>query len=246
MKLKLFFLLLTAFWIGCSDVYHVASVEETNVNVKELDADASVTALIAPYKQQLDQEMNTVIGYCEKTLTKQRPESTLGNWFSDVLHKAANDLFDVPIAFAVQNYGGLRIPNITKGDVTKRKIYELMPFDNTLMLIEFDAMELMKFINQMAGSGGWPQSGTLRYVIEDRMATAVTINGTSIKDDQMYWVAMPDYIANGGDGTFYLKDNNRKDPGILLREVAIEQIMKNTASDESITASLDQRVISNN
>lgn len=244
MKIKFLYLLLMGLLIHCSPVIHIAQIEESNINIQELAADPSATGLIKPYKDILDEEMNEVIGFCEKTLTKARPESTLGNWFTDVLASAANDIFDQKVDFVAQNYGGLRIPSIGKGPITKRSIYELMPFDNMLVLVEVDAEELIRFINQMATSGGWPQNAALRYVIKNNQASEITINGLPIDMNRTYHIGVPDYIANGGDNAFYLVDNNRDDPGLLLRDLVISQIIKNTAAGINIDSKLDQRISS--
>ena len=244
MKIKFLYLLLMGLMIHCSPVIHIAHIEESNINIQELEADPSVSDLIQPYKDILDEEMNDVIGTCEKNLTKGRPESTLGNWFTDALASAANDIFDKKVDFVAQNYGGLRIPSIGKGPITKRTIYELMPFDNMLVLVEVEAEELIRFINQMAALGGWPQNAALRYIIKNNQASEITINGLPIDMNRTYHIGVPDYIANGGNNAFYLVDNNRDDPGLLLHDLVISQIIKNTAAGININSKLDQRISS--
>ncbi len=244
MRINILYLLLMAMMIHCSPVIHISNIEEANINIQELIPDSSTSNLIKPYKDILDEEMNEVIGSCEKNLTKGRPESTLGNWFTDLLAVAAADIFENKVDFVAQNYGGLRIPSIGKGPITKRSIYELMPFDNMLVLVEVDAEELIQFINQMAASGGWPHNGALRYVIKHNQASDITINGLPIDMGRTYHIGLPDYIANGGDNAFYLVDNNREDPGLLLRDLVISQIIKNTAAGINIDSQLDQRISS--
>ena len=243
MKVWIYILLLI--FIQCTSVHHIVDVKETNINIADTEEASSIAKIIAPYKLQLDEEMNTVIGFCDKTLTKERPESTLGNWFCDVLASSAPKFFDQSPDFVVQNFGGLRIPNITKGEVTKRNIYELMPFDNLFVLVALEYKELSQFLNQMARSGGWPQSKDLRYTIVDEKATDVTIKGKLIDKNKTYWVGMPDYIANGGDNAFYLSDNPRLDKGIFLRDAIINQVIENTGNGKSIHAELDNRIMTN-
>ena len=231
---------------SCKQVLHITEVQETNINVQEISSDPKTVELIRPYKNMLDEEMDTEIGICEKTLTKRRPESTLGNWFTDLLAHACTDIFNDPVDFVVQNYGGLRIGNIASGPVTKRKIYELMPFDNALVSVEMDYNDLVRFINQMAASGGWPHSSSLRYEISDQVASNIKIQDKLLDSLQTYHVAMPDYIANGGDNAYYLIDNEREDPGLLVRDLAIAQIIKDTDQGKTINARLDQRIIVKN
>ena len=92
-------------------------------------------------------------------LTKGRPESSLGNWTADLLLAAARDLFPgYAIAFAVQNYGGLRLSEIGTGPLTVSELYELMPFDNELVLVELGGATLRAFIDHTLADGGWPVS----------------------------------------------------------------------------------------
>ena len=232
--------------ISCKSVIHITEVEEASINIQDLESDPNITELIRPYKSMLDEEMDTEIGTCTQTLTKRRPESTLGNWFTDLLAEASKEIFDHRIDFVVQNYGGLRIGNIASGPVTKRTIYELMPFDNTLVSIKMDYAELLRFINQMAAAGGWPQSAALTYEISDQQAINIKINDTPLDSAQTYYVAMPDYIANGGDDMFYLLDNVRDDPGLLIRDLTIVQIITNSDQGIPISAELDKRIIVKN
>ena len=59
-------------------------------------------------------------------------------------------LLGEPVDFAVINYGGMRIPAIPKGPITRGKIFELMPFDNLLVVVRLDVSILTQFINHMA------------------------------------------------------------------------------------------------
>ena len=78
---RIIYFILILIFPFCRTVSHITLVEESNINVAEVSSDQEVEQMIAPYKGDLDQEMNTEIGTCLKTLTKRKPESTLGNWF---------------------------------------------------------------------------------------------------------------------------------------------------------------------
>ena len=100
------------------------------------EADSTLNALISDYRGQLEAEMNTVIGTIAQPLTLQKPESSLGNWMADVLWEKATYYSKRPIDFALQNYGGIRISELPAGPLTRGKIYELMPFDNQLVVLD--------------------------------------------------------------------------------------------------------------
>ncbi len=239
------FILLIFSWllaVNCSSVLHIAKVENRAVKMDtSVMPDTEISAMITPYKSELDAEMNGVIGRCKSPLIKSRPESTLGNWVGDALYKIGSELDDGPIDFAVQNYGGIRTPQL-QGEITTGNIFELMPFDNSLVVLDFEADELLHFIQHMAASGGWPGSKHLRYRIDNNRAKDITINGEAIDMNRIYRVALPDYIANGGDSAFFLTDNPRKDLNHLIRDALIILVKESTKRGKLITSELDGRI----
>ncbi|MBK9566193.1 MAG: 5'-nucleotidase C-terminal domain-containing protein [Saprospiraceae bacterium] len=97
--------------------------------------DVTAAALIEPYKLQLDKTMIDVISINEEELVKGKPSSTLTNWFTDILLDETQNYYNGLIHFAIQNYGGIRVPFLAKGNVTVGSVYELMPFDNIMYIV---------------------------------------------------------------------------------------------------------------
>jgi len=188
-------LLLVLLLSSCTKVWHTAQFDYTS---NRLDSTAvyenEIKQMIQPYKVKLDAEMNKVIATCPEDMPKRRPESRLGNWMSDALYDKASELSDVPIDFAMQNTGGIRIPMLKKGDITKGKIFELMPFDNSLVVVHIDKELLMTFMDRIARSNGWPVSKGFYMQIKDNKVIDIKINGEALTD-RIYNVALPDYIV---------------------------------------------------
>ena len=229
-------------------VNHIVSTEADLYRMNEAVTvpapDTSILALIGPYKSKLDAEMNAVIGTFAHGLSKQQPESTMGNWFADLLHQQAEATLGHPVDFAIVNYGGMRIPSIPAGPVTKSKVFELMPFDNLAVVVHLDAESLRQLFAKMASRGGWPISGQVKFEISNEQAGKIRINAQTIAEDRIYTVAMSDYIANGGDGCSFLTDLKQENTGILLRDMILNHIREQTARDKMLGTRLDGRVIS--
>jgi len=190
---------------------------------------------IAPYKAKLDAKMNRVLATVKTPLKKGAPESTLGNWSADLLARAAEDNFpEHDIAFASLNQGGMRVSEIGTGPLIVSEIYELMPFDNTLVLMDLSGKELREFISHIANSGGWPVSDGLS-VQADPTGLSMLVQGSPINADQRYIIALPDYVANGGSGSSMLKDKPKIKSGLLIRDLLVEYAGK-------ITQPIDVRV----
>lgn len=242
-KYALFFLLFTAF--SCQKTLKIAEVKPQSTWVETINmptADVDITAMIAPYKKQLDAEMNQVIGQSSLTMTKAAPQSTLGNWMADVLHKKSEEYYQQPIDFAIVNYGGIRSSELRKGPVTKGKLFELMPFDNMLVVLTLDGKVVQQLFDHMANRNGWPISAPVSYEINDGKAQQIKIHGKALDFDAIYKVALMDFIANGGDRCFFLKDQPRKDLGYLFRAVIIEFVEEETAAGRPLASKMDDRV----
>jgi len=229
--------------VGCSRTTHVARVDVTHSSITSLEEDSGIDDMIKPYREAMDGEMGDVIGTCARTLDKGRPESTLGNWVADLLLERTSAKYGETVDFAIQNQGGLRINSLGAGDVTVGKLYELMPFDNMIVVLHMRGDSLMRMFDHMAQSRGWPISRQVKYVISDRKATNVHIGGSPIDAERIYKFALPDYIANGGDGcTFLFNAVKRVDLDYLVRDAIIDHVQLLTNEGRKIESLEDGRV----
>lgn len=221
--------------------YHAAQEAATTERIDGdgESTDADMAAMIAPYKAELEAEMNKVLCVNEALLSKGKPESTLTNWFADALMACGRKVYGDDIAFAVQNYGGIRRSQVGSGDITVGLIYELMPFDNEMVVITTDGKTIKKLVDHMAEVGGWPVSKELNFVIKNDLAYEVSINGQPLNEKETYKFLLPDYIANGGDGLFFLSDLERDQRGVLIRTAIIEHL---ATVDKIGVIELDQRI----
>lgn len=231
--LLMFLLALTT--ISCSKVFHLADASEHRYDISEsITPDPDITAIILPYKMQLDSLMDVVIGNNESALKKGKPESTLGNWLADILYDEAVRLSEEPVDFAIQNYGGIRVPVLDQGPITVREIYEIMPFDNELVIIEAKGLVINRLFENISKSGGWPISDQVRLVIKDEKIEDLLIKGTAVDPVKTYRFALPDYIANGGDGSDYLINQERENLEIRIRDLIIDYLQNNSGIDQSV------------
>ena len=226
---------------GCK-INHVASVEPQVYTFVRGAGDQEMNQIIDPYKTQLEKDMNQVIGFATRSLTKHQPESTLGNWIADIIYQKGCDYYEQSIDMAFQNYGGIRIQDLPDGAITKSHIFELMPFDNMLVILEVDAENLIKLFNRIAAYGGWPVSRQVKFEIKNGHPENIRINNQPIDKNRIYKVGLPDYIANGGDKCFFLKDLKRTTLNIMVRDAIIEYVVEETKRGNSLNAKLEGRI----
>ena len=219
---------------GCRGLQVVGNQSNYYKMEEQTSSDQSIEEMIAPYKKGVDAEMNAVVGETTGDLLKAQPESTLGNFVADAILKVSDELYKGTVDLAISNYGGLRIVEIPEGPITKGRIFELMPFDNTLVVLEMNKAQLTQFYEHLSMSGGWPISAGVEIAIDTTNRKAeMFLNGQALEDNKMYAVCTSDYIANGGDQCSFLIDIPRTEINILFRD-ALLQYVKQTKIIEPV------------
>jgi 2',3'-cyclic-nucleotide 2'-phosphodiesterase (5'-nucleotidase family) len=249
MQNKLFLLSFIAllFATGCSSskkatAYIAATPQQRLVKINaNAGNDSTVVAMLKPYADQVNATMNTVVGEAEQLLEKKQPEGTLNNMVADAMLEIAAKKYNRKVDAAFVNSGGLRIANIAKGPITNGKIFELMPFDNLIVLQELKGSTFQQFLDLVAARGGWPCAG-ITMQIKDKKAVNVTVGGKPLDPNDSYWVANNDYVANGGDDCDMLKVLPQLNNNILCRDAIIEYIQEQTKKGKKISATIKNSV----
>jgi 5'-nucleotidase/UDP-sugar diphosphatase len=132
--------------------------------------------------------------------------------------------------FAVQNSGGVR-DDIPRGTLTAKTIHQVLPFDNTVVVVELDGKAMGRLLEHMAVGAarkgkGFPQVSSgleMRLEAGSGRITQVLIGGKPLDPDSTYRVATNSYLAAGGDGYRILADGDYiQDTSICQREALIE------------------------
>lgn len=238
---RLFFGLAFLCFVSCHKPYYLSHRADKFYIISNHDpVDSSLVKMIMPYKMGVDTQMDIIIGHTDIPLTKAQPECTLGNFMADAQLETAKKL-DSKVVGSVMNYGGIRLPYIAPGAITKGKIYELMPFDNMLTIIEIPGETLKQFCNHMAKYKGWPVSG-ITYTIKDKKAVDVKIDGRPVNDAIVYKIAISDYIARGGDNCDFLSHLKKRYTTIFVRDALIDYVMKLEKEHKPLHPELEKRI----
>ncbi len=185
--------------------------------------------------------MNAVIGFSVYGLSKKQPESNIGNFMSNAMLAMATEKFKTKVDAAFVNYGGIR-SYVPKGDITPGKIYELMPFDNMIVLQKISGATLQEFLNHIASRNGWPVAG-ISFGIKEKQAVNVLINNQPLNLNATYTIANSDYVANGGDNCEMLKKIPQQNINLIFREALIDYVKQQTALGNSIDAKTENRIV---
>lgn len=235
-------LLVLVFSTACNTIYNPQSVEYADYRVRQQPVtDSTIVKLLSPYSTSLNASMSAVIATVAVKLERKQPEGTLGNVMADVMLWAAQKKFAQPVDAAIVNYGGIRLPEVAPGPFTRGKLFELSPFDNTIVLLNMKGSQLKQFLDHIAARGGWPVAG-MRVHISNKKATKVIIGGRQLDENGTYLVAMPDYVANGGDDAAMLRGLPRQDRGILFRDEMESYFSQLQKEGKAITSAIEGRV----
>ncbi len=240
--IRILSVLLLPLIIGCKTVNHLAETENVNIEVVTDQVDQSMESFIAPYRSEMEEEMQQVIGSNASMLTKTRPNSTLGNVVADLLQDQAEVYLNIKVDFAVQNYGGIRINSLSPGPITKGEIFELMPFDNYLLVLPMTKKDIILLCDRIIELNGWPISRGLSIIVKDDQVSDIMINGLPLEDGKIYQMAIPDYIANGGDSCDFLTEIEQQHTGKYIREALTDRISYLESQGKPITSNNEQRI----
>ena len=239
---KYSFPIIFIFLSACTKKFFVEKSESTKYKfTNESAIDSGIYKIILPYKTGIDSNMNIVLCESEKQLTKGEPESTLGNFIADLILKKCEDYTKQKIDFSMVNNGGIRIPSLPKGKITKGKIFELMPFDNLLVVMDLDGKTVLEILNLVAKDGGCPVGG-VRFEIKDTVAENIFFGENKFDVNKNYKLALSDYLANGGDDLIMLKTKPRTELGILFRDAIIDYLQELSKENKKINVELYGRI----
>ena len=223
---------LFSFLISCSTTYNIESYSDSVMIVNE-QADSNILSIIKPYQDKIKKEMDEVISFSYYDLIKGKPESTIGNFVTDLCLKYTNA--DV----CIMNNGGLRT-SIYKGEITRGKIYELMPFENELVVLELNENDFLGLVNYILKRKGEPFSG-FKIIANNNKLVEYSFD-RELKNKNKIRVLTSDYLANGGDKMWFFKEKKQEKVGLKLRDAIIDYCMKN----DTIKVELDNRIIIEN
>lgn len=200
-------------------------------------------SIIVPYRDSLELTMNTVLVQNEVPLTRGIPESTLGNLIADLLlERTLTELPDSILPdVCLINIGGLRV-DLPQGDITINKVFELMPFENELDVLELSPKKMQEMLKYLREKGGQPFSGMTLKIISN--GYECQINGEPLDENRTYYIVTSDYLADGGDKmNFFKKPLSRIQTGIKIRDAILDHFRIVGLADKPLSSVIDGRLV---
>ena len=206
----------------------------------------SVENVIAPYRNRINEVLDSVLAYAPKAISKTDGtlNSTAGNLLADIVMHEVNPVFAArtgkQIDFVLLNFGSIRSV-ISQGDVTERTAYEVMPFENSIVIAELDGKAIRAMVSFLTKSSvAHPISGIQVIVDKNKSLQAVNIQGKPFDENRTYYVATSDYLVTGGDKMDFFKEYiTLTDSDYLVRNILIDYFKK----IDTLRAATDDRFL---
>ena len=191
--------------------------------------DEAIQKVIAPLAAEIKATFDLPLVQAPKGVFRGRrgEENQLGYWVSDVMRKAAQSVVGSPVHFAITNAGGLR-SNLRPGQLKVADIFEMMPFENELVVVELTGAEVIQVVKEgIVRRGGEPCSGVKAVVDGAPEAGTLTVtweDGSPISPNEVVKVATSDYLYGGGDSIPTLKKGRKPfTTGVTLRQMLLDE-----------------------
>lgn len=249
LKFKQFVAIVTfCFLLSCGG----QEVRLTEVHGEQLAVDAtiapkdSITEFVSPYKLRIDQVLDNPLSYAPRPilLDDGKRSCSLGNLMADIVFEQTAPLFrsrtGLGLDFVVLNYGGLR-SIISQGEVTARNAYQVMPFENYIVVVELDGSAVRELIDFLANSKQSNPISGLRIALDKKGGLeSVDIQGMPFDENRHYFVATSDYLVQSGPSIgFFDRTVSVTPTDYLMRNAMIDHFEKK----DTLWAPVEERII---
>ncbi|HDT11482.1 MAG TPA: hypothetical protein ENN58_01950 [bacterium] len=226
---------------------------KTHPITEKVPEDGEMLNMLKPYMQGLEysQDINAIVGRAAsaiKRIDTAGGDSPLGNLVTNAM--MSNELSRAQ--FCVTNSMGIRA-DIPSGDITREKLYEVFPFENSIVTMYLSGRDIKTLFDyvarrsatrgcrsqvQVAGMSVELDCSPDEEIQEKEGSFALTkclkIGDNIIVDDYelvqphlIFKMATNDYMGRGGSGFYMLESNTtRLDTSVSLRDAFSEYLME--------------------
>jgi len=190
------------------------------IEAKGVLPDPEALRAVEPYRAKIENQMNTILG--EATAAFPRLVQDGG----EILNLVADAYRSVTgTQIALVNVGGVR-KSLPAGPITYGKIFEILPFENTLVTMKINGTQLKRSLGvDLTAVSGLRATFDLRKPKDERLVSVTLEDGSPIVDTTTYTITINDFMQAGGDGySEFANGTDVKDTGIRWRDVVIDYI----------------------
>lgn len=223
----------------------VASQTQIDSSFKAIE---SYENYIAPYKKSLDAQMDTPLSYNPMAMYKNdTPLNTrIGNMMAAISRKQGSPIFKSrtgkDVDMVLLNHGGIRA-GIPAGVVTTRTAYEVMPFENELVVAELTPQQMRGLVDYLVKNKRAHPFDGLQIKLQNGVLQSVMLKDEPLTYDRNYYVMTNDYLMTGGDNmNFFTKAVSSTIIDYKIRNAMIDYFVET----DTLGFDVDNRFINEN
>ncbi len=232
LKIKHFviFITITCLYSCKHEPLHMAKVEAIQIQIDtSFVAQDSLESFIKPYRNRINEVLDSTLAYAPFMISKDEGNynTPAGNLMADILLSEANPIYKArtghKIDFVVLNHGGIR-SIISKGKVSARTAFEVMPFENSIAVVELSGKSVQELVDFLVHSKrAHPISGMQIILDAKDKSISIKIQGEPLDINKTYRIATSDYLVSGGDDMIFFKD--------AIKVTSIDYLIRNAMID---------------
>ena len=183
--------------------------------VRGVTADTATEDFLASYITEAEEYFNSVIASSTEEFPfeyslPRKEETAIGNLLNDASVWYAEMVLEKDADFAFMNGGTIRW-GLPSGEIRIKNTYEVVPFDNNIVIVEITGDKLISFFERVAsfsyGNGGFGQVSkevvyTVDYSESEKKGVLknLSIGGKAVEPEKIYSFVTSDFISKGGNG----------------------------------------------
>lgn len=235
-------------FISCNqEKQHLSKIEGKKIEITDsLETNPEIDAFIKPYRDHINKDLDSVLAYSMDTYSKSdgKLNTAIGNFMADAVYSESNPIFNKRtgknIDMVLLNHGGIR-SIISKGNITTRTAYQLMPFENSIVVVALKGRQIDSLVDYLRTRKRAHPISKLKLVLDnDYNIIEATIKGEKIDTDKTYYVATNDYLYNNGDNMRFFKPN---DSLYVLNYKVRNALIDNFKKIDTLNPVIDNRFI---
>jgi 5'-nucleotidase len=215
--------------------HRVVDKHARNIPVtRTVSPDAEVARIVETYEEKARSVTGRIVGYIQDDLTGNARvagnascETPLGDLIADAMRTSTG----ADVAF--MNPGGIRSELVARRAgrpdhaITYADAFAVQPFGNALVIMRLRGAQIGALLRRQFGTREEPRilqvsaGFSYRYAYDrarrNAVVSAVRLNGQPIEPARTYRVAVPSFLAGGGDGFTVLEEGeDRREGGVDL------------------------------
>jgi 2',3'-cyclic-nucleotide 2'-phosphodiesterase (5'-nucleotidase family) len=187
-------------------------------------------------KTKIDEDYSAVIATLKTDWTNSRGESSVGNFIADAQREAAG----ADVGF--MNSSGIR-KNLSAGPITKRDLFEILPFRNLLMKFELTGRQIRSIVEYYINEHPNIQTSGIECEWEQKLDGSIKfnkclVNGKQLDENKTYIGTASDYMMGEAKKYFGIETPKLT----YINQTVFAAIEKKVRETKEISSSVENRI----